>query len=237
MTNSSASTSRASSSLARSLSITASTPTRVRSPSGCVHRGDPAAPRTDHDDVLVQEPSDRPDLEDALGFGRGHHPAPFVAVLLEDPSLLGGQTVGLGLVVDGTHELGRVAERRIGRVDLDHRQDRRERHLQRQQVAELLLQDVADHPLGLRAQDIERVRLDLLVRRALQGEQPDLRAVAVGQHELVIPGHCRQRRRRGAHVGSLRLRRHRLAALQQGVTAQRDHDPHVSRPGWPPSRP
>jgi hypothetical protein len=53
----------------------------------------------------------------------------------------------------------------IVRVDLDHRQERGERPLGRQDVAELLLDHVADHPLGLRAEDVERIRLDGLVCR------------------------------------------------------------------------
>ena len=70
------------------------------------------------------------------------------------------------LLVDRADELGRVGERRVVRVDLDHREDARERLLERQQVAQLLLDHVADHPLGLGAEDVERVGLDLLVRRA-----------------------------------------------------------------------
>ena len=67
----------------------------------------------------------------------------------------------------------------IGGIDLDHRQQGRERPLERQEVAELLLDHVADHALGLGAQHVERIGLDLVVSGALQGQQTDLRPVAV----------------------------------------------------------
>ena len=70
ITNSSASTSRASSSLARSLSMTASTPASDRLAPGRTWSGYPLRRRRSHD-VLVQQPTDRPDLEDALRSGDG----------------------------------------------------------------------------------------------------------------------------------------------------------------------
>ena len=54
-----------------------------------------------------------------------------------------------------------MLERRIAGIDLDHREQRGERALERQQVAELLLDHVADHAFGLCAEDVERVRRDL----------------------------------------------------------------------------
>ena len=62
----------------------------------------------------------------------------------------------------------------------------RERHLERQQVAELLLDHVADHAFGLSAEHVQRVSLARLVRGALQRQQPDLRAVAVADDELML---------------------------------------------------
>ena len=116
------------------------------------------------------------------------------------------------------------------RIDLDHGQDRGERHLEGQQVAELLLDHVADHALGLGAQHVERIGLVGLVGGALQRQQPDLRAVAVGDHELVLPGDRRERLGRDADIRALDLGGHRLAALQQGVAAERDDDAHGSVP-------
>ena len=87
------------------------------------------------------------------------------------------------------------AERRIVAIDLDHRQDGRERHLEGQQVAEFLLDHVADHALGLRAEHVERIGLVGFVCASLQGQQPDLRAIAVCDDELVA------RMNRGQRLG------------------------------------
>ena len=114
------------------------------------------------------------------------------------------------------------------RIDLDHRQQRREGALERQQVAELLLDHVADHAFGLRAEHVERIGLDLLVRGALQREQPDLRAVAVADDELMLGGHRRERVGGDPHVGALVFGGHRFAAPQERVAAQRGDDEHGS---------
>ena len=50
-------------------------------------------------------------------------------------------------------------------------------------VVELHLDDVADLALGLGAEHVERIGVDAGVRVAHQREQPDLRAVPVGDHE------------------------------------------------------
>ena len=63
---------------------------------------------------------------------------------------------------------------------------RRERLLERQQVAQLLLDEVADHALRLGTQHVERVGLDLLVAAALQRQQAHLGAVAVRDDQLVL---------------------------------------------------
>ena len=131
------------------------------------------------------------------------------------------ELAGLGLVVAGADELRRVVERGVVGVDLDHRQDRRERHLERQEVAELLLDEVADHPLGLGGEDVERIGLDLRgVRGALEREQSDLRAVAVREHEAVALRDRRQRLGGDADVRALGGGGHRLAAPEQRVAAQ-----------------
>ena len=132
-------------------------------------------------------------------------------------------------------------EGRVVGVDLDHRQDRRERLLERQQVAQLLLDQVADHALGLGAEDVERVGLDLLVGGALERQQADLRPVAVRDHELVLRGDRRERLGGNAHVGALVLGGHRLPAAQQRVAAEGDDDAHrvdrLSRRWWRRGRP
>ena len=125
---------------------------------GAEHRGHPTAAGADHDHALVEQPADGPDLEDALRLRRRDDAPPGVAVLLEVPRLGGRQRVRLVLRVDRPDELGRVVERGISRVDLDHRQERGERGVLRHHVAQLLLEHVADHSLRLGSEHVERVR-------------------------------------------------------------------------------
>jgi hypothetical protein len=76
--------------------------------------------------------------------------------------------VRLVLAVDRADELCRVVERRVGGVDLSHGEDRGEWLFERQQVAQFLLDQVTDHPLGLRPQDVEGVGRHLVESRSLQ---------------------------------------------------------------------
>src|SRR4029077_17800740 len=98
-----------------------------------------------------------PDASDALWERGGPAAANPCAFWLEHPVLLPGQPLRLVLVVDRPDRLRRVREGRIIRVDLDERQQRGEALLERKLVAELLLDQVADHPLGLRSEKVERV--------------------------------------------------------------------------------
>ena len=192
-----------------------------------VHRGDATAPGADDHAALVEQPAHRAGLEDAQRRRGRHDPTPGGAVLADRPALLGREPLRVGLGVHRTDELGRVGERRVGRVDLGHRQHGGERLLERQQVPQLLLDQVADHPLGLGAEDVERVAGHVVVRGRLQREQADLRAVAVGDDELVLDRDRGQRPAGGRDVGPLPLDGHRLASALQGVAAQCHHDPHV----------
>ena len=236
ITKTSASTSRASSSLDRSLSTTASTPTSVVSADGRNIVGTPPPPAQMSTTPWSSSQRIGRISKMCCGWGEGTTRRQLSPSGLKAQPFAFGERVGLGSGVDRADELGRVLEGRVARVDLHHREDRRERDVAGDHVAELLLEDVADHPLGLRAEDVERVRVDVGVRRRLEGEQPDLGSVAVGEHELVRLGDGRQGRRRAADVHPLVLRRHRLAPLQQGVAAERHHDAHgeVSPPGWRP---
>jgi hypothetical protein len=128
--------------------------------------------------------------------------------------------------VDRADELRRFIERRVVAIDLDHREDRGERDLRREEVSQLLLDQVPDHPLRLRPEDVERIRLDVLVGGCLEGEQPDLRTVAVGQHHLVVLGHWSDRPGRGPDVVALHVDGHRFTALEQGVATESDEDAH-----------
>jgi len=70
-------------------------------------------------------------------------------------------------------------------VHLDHGQEGRQGNLEREEVAELLLDHVADHPFRLGAEDVQGIRLVGAVSRPLEGEQTDLWAVAVADHHLM----------------------------------------------------
>jgi hypothetical protein len=61
-----------------------------------------------------------------------------------------------------------MLERRIVRVHFDLGEDGREWHLIGQQVAQLLLDHVADHAFGLRAKHVERVARHVLIGLSLQ---------------------------------------------------------------------
>ena len=100
-----------------------------------VHRRDAAAAGADDHRAPFEQPAHRPDLEDPLGPGGRDDPPPVGAIRLDDPALLRGEGLGLGLLVDRPDELRRVGEGRVVRVDLDHREDRGERPLLGQQVA------------------------------------------------------------------------------------------------------
>ncbi len=111
--------------------------------------------------------------------------------------------------------------------DADVLPSARERLLERQQVAQLLLDEVADHPLGLRAEDVEGVRLRLPVRRRLQREQADLRTVAVADDQLVLKRDRRERLAGQPDFEPLALHRHGLAAALQGIASEGHHDTHA----------
>ena len=140
--------------------------------------------------------------------------------------------------VDGADEFLRVLERHVLRVDLDHRQQGRERCLRRQQIAQLLLDHVADHALGLRTEDVERVGIDLRIRFRLQREQSNLGPIAVRHDDPMLRDYRCDGVRRPLYVSALNIRCHRLVATQQRVAPQRDDDgAHIRLRVWPPSRP
>ena len=95
-----------------------------------------------------------------------------------------------------------------------------------QLVSQLLLDEIADHALGLGAEHVQRVRLDLLVRGALQGQQTDLGSVAVADHEFVVARQWRERYTGREDVGPLVGGGHGFAPPQQRVASQCDDNPH-----------
>ena len=144
------------------------------------------------------------------------------------PPRSAGQPAASVLVVERADELGRVGERRV--VGADQGLADQARHLTAGQgVLERLEEPVADHALGLGPQDVEGVGVgERGVLGALQGQQPDLGAVAVGDDQIVIAGQRGQGVGRGGDVVLLDLGVGGLAPLEQGVAAQGDDDPHVS---------
>ena len=140
--------------------------------------------------------------------------------------MLGRQPLALLGVVDRADRLARGGEGRVVGIDADLGQQRGQRCGQAL-VAQRLLQDVADHPLALGAEDVERVGADTGVGGGLQREQADLRAVAVGHDDLVAAtDHVADGSGRGDDVGSLGLGVGGLAAAQQRVAAEGDDDAH-----------
>ena len=119
-----------------------------------------------------------------------------------------------------------MGEGRVVPVHFDHREQGRQRLTGRQKVSELLFDDVADHRLGLRAEHIQGVRGDFVVRRGLQRQQPHLRPVTVRDHELVP--RCDSSDCRGGHANVVPLifSRHGLAPAQNRVATQCDDDTH-----------
>ena len=181
-----------------------------------VHRRDPPAAGADDHRALLQEPAHRADLEDPLRPRRRDHPPPVWPVGLDVPTLLARERLRGGLVVDRPHELGRVVERRIVGIDLDHRQEGRKGPIEREEVADLLLDHIADHPLGLSAEDVEWIGIDVLVGGSLQCEQADLRPVSVRDDELMVGRHAGEGGRRDPHVGALPPGGHRLTRASAG---------------------
>src|SRR5690606_7454596 len=112
--------------------------------------------------------------------------SPAVPVGRDDPPAIRSEPRGLGGIVDRADRLGRMQECRIGGIHLDLGEYRCKRDFEWQEVAELLLDDVADHSLGLRAEYVERIWSDVRVRGCLKSQKPDLRAIAVGDHQLVV---------------------------------------------------
>ena len=161
-------------------------------PSGPVGGRDAAAAGADDDAALLEQPADRSVLEDALRCRRRHDAAHAVAVGLEGPAAVGRELVGLVGGVQRPDRLGRVGERRIVGVDLDHREQRRERLLERQPVAELLLDR------GSRSSPASRRR----ARRAASRARPRRRLPRAPADRSA--GRCRARSRARAAPRSAR---------------------------------
>ena len=82
-----------------------------------------------------------------------------------------------------------------------------------------LLEEVADHPLALRTEHVER-------GRGLQGEQADLGPVAVGDDQLVVAVQLSEAAGGVRDVTPLHVGVSGLAAPQQRVAAERGDHAH-----------
>jgi hypothetical protein len=131
-------------------------------------------------------------------------------------------------VVDRADRFGRLVEGGVVGLDLDPRQQRGHRALAAERVADLLFEQVADQAIGLGAEHVQRVRRHVGVGLGLQGQQADLRAVAVNDDQLVFHRHCGQTPCGDAHVVQLVLRSGDLLAAQQRVAADGDDDAHLA---------
>jgi hypothetical protein len=78
-----------------------------------------------------------------------------------------------------------VAEGGVTPVDEDLRQQRCNEAPARQRIVKLLLDQVAHHTFALGIEHVERIGAVLRARSGLQGEQADLRAVAMRNDELM----------------------------------------------------
>jgi len=99
--------------------------------------------------------------------------------------------------------------------------------MRREDVAQLLFQQVADHPAGLRAQHVQREAFACCLLGSLQREQADLWPVAMGKNNLVSFHDPGQLSGRAADVGELVVRGQRLTSAQQRVSSQGDFNSHA----------
>ena len=178
---------------------------------------------TDDEVTLGDQGFDGVAFDDALGQRGRHHAAEELAVCLDHPVLLGSQGAGFRFFVDGADELGRIGKRRILGIDL-HLGQQRGDVAARHQVLQLLDQHVADHALGLGTQHIQGIGRDLGVGAVLQGQQADLRAVAVHQHHVVLLGDQGDGLGGGGDVLALDVSFERLSTTEQSIATQGDDD-------------
>ena len=83
-----------------------------------------------------------------------------------------------------------------------------------QLTVERLGEQIADHPLCLGAEHVERVRRYVLVGLCLECEKPDLGAVTVRDYQLVVESKCGEGGSGLEDVCPLDCRFRRLAAAQ-----------------------
>jgi hypothetical protein len=119
---------------------------------------------------------------------------------------------GFFLRIDRADGLGHALEGRVLRVNLHLGEQGGKRNLDRQQIAQLLLDHVADHAFGFGTEYVQRVGVLGVVGIALQGQQADLRAITVGDYQLVALGDLGDLFAGNPHIVALVFRGHGFAA-------------------------
>jgi len=183
---------------------------------------DPAAPGADDEHACVEQEPDRLDLDDPGRLRRCHDAADVQPVRPHRPAALRGEPLADLRLVHRADRLRRHGEARVGGVDDRLREQRCDAAPNGELVQERLVEEIADHPLRLGAEDVQRIRPHVLVRLGLERQEPDLRPVAVRDDEAVRVVERRDRLRRGADVDLLVGGLRRLTAAQEGVPAECD---------------
>ena len=162
-------------------------------------------------------------FDDALGQWGRHHAAEELAISLDHPVFLFCQSAGFGFFIDGADKFGRIGKRRILGINL-HLSQQRGNVAARHQIFQLLDQHVADHALRLGTQHIQRIGRDLGVGTVLQGQQADLRAVAMHQHHVVLLSNQGDGLGGSGDVLALDIRLKGLTTTEQCIATQSDDD-------------
>jgi len=186
------------------------------------HDRDPAAACTDDQHPGVEQEPDRLDLDDPGRLRRRHDAADMRPVGPHRPAALGGQPHALLGLIDRADRLRRHRECGVRRVDHGLREQRRDSASRRELVQERLIEEITDHALRLRAEDVERVGLHVVIGLRLERQEADLWSVAMGDDEAVRFMQRGDRPRRGPDVGLLVGCLRRLAPAQKRVPAERD---------------
>ncbi|OCX98293.1 MAG: hypothetical protein BCV62_20815 [Pseudomonas sp. K35] len=96
-----------------------------------------------------------------------------------------GPGFGFGPFIHGSDEFGRVIERWVMLIHHDLCQQRSYWSVVIQRILQLLFDDVANHAFGFSPQHIQRIGLVRFVGSALQSQKPHLRAVAMGNDQIM----------------------------------------------------
>jgi hypothetical protein len=194
---------------------------------GAVRRaahGDPAPTGRQHDVPGIEQQTDRLQFHDVDRDWRGDHPAVTAPGVIDDlPPPLASQPAGPLRAEERPDRLGRVIERRIGRVDHDMGDECHGRARAAEPI-DLADEHATELTLGHRAELVQRLRGHQRARLVLLDRQvSDLRAVAVHDRDppslLDQPGQARRHLR---SVADDLLGGAGLVRCSKGVSPDRD---------------